>query len=314
MDWDNLRIFLELARGRRLMDAAERLGIDYSTVSRRIRRFEAELGTQLFDRNNQGYTLTAQGQHLVEYAESVEATLHQAQERLTGHNASLSGQIRLACTEGFGTHFLAAQLAHFCALHPHITLDLLPLSRFVNLPKREADIAITIERPDSGNYAVVKLCDYHLKLYGGPDYLRRRGPIATAADLGGHDFIGYVDDLVFSEELRYLEQIVPAERVSYRSTNVVAQCWAVRQGTALAVLPCFLASPFADLVPVLEDQVLFKRSFWLVVPEERHSLARIKALRQFLKDAVERNRAFLLGDSRDMVTPDRPASPSVVSP
>lgn len=303
MDWDNLRIFLELARGRKLMDAAERLGIDYSTVSRRIRRFETELGTLLFDRTNQGYTLTAQGQQLVEYAEAVEATMHQAQERLTGHNAALSGQIRLACTEGFGTHFLAAQLAHFCALHPHITLDLLPLSRFVNLPKREADMAITIERPDSGNYAVLKLCDYHLRLYASPAYLERAGPLTSPSQLIDHNFIGYVDDLVFSEELRYLEQIVPAERVSYRSTNVVAQCWAARQGTALAVLPCFLASPFADLVPVLTEQVLFKRSFWLVVPEERHNLARIKALRQFLKDAVERNRAFLLGESRDMAAP-----------
>ena len=103
--------------------------------------------------------------------------------------------------------------------------------------------------------------------------------------------------------MRYLEQIVPAERVSYRSTNVVAQCWAVRQGTGLAVLPCFLSSPFADLVPVLEDQVLFRRSFWLVVPEERHNLARIKVLRQFLRDAAERNRAFLLGDSREMAAP-----------
>lgn len=307
MDWDNLRIFLELARGRRLMDAAERLGIDYSTVSRRIRRFEAELGTQLFDRNNQGYILTAQGQQLVEYAERVEATLHLAQERLTGHNAALSGQIRLACTEGLGTHFLASQLAHFCARHPHITLDLLPLSRFVNLPKREADLAITIERPGSGAYAVAKLCDYHLKLYASPAYLAKRGPIVAALDLVRHDFIGYVDDLVFSEELRYLEQIVPSDRVGYRSTNVVAQCSAVRQGTGLAVLPCFLASPFADLVPVLEDQVLFKRSFWLVVPEERQNLARVKVLRQFLKDAVERNRGFLLGESRDMVTPDWPA-------
>jgi len=309
MDWDNLRIFLELARGRRLMDAAERLGIDYSTVSRRIRRFEQELGTQLFDRNNQGYTLTAQGLHLVEYAEKVEAIVHLAQEKLTGHNSALSGQIRLACTEGFGTHFLAAQLAHFCARHPHITLDFLPLSRFVNLPKREADMAISIERPDSGNYAIAKLCDYHLKLYASPAYLAERGPITAASDLQNHTFIGYVDDLVFSEELRYLEQIVTADRVSYRSTNVVAQCSAVRQGTGLAVLPCFLASPHADLVPVLEDQVLFKRSFWLVTPEERHNLARIKALRQFVKDVAERNRAFFLGESREMVTPDRPASP-----
>lgn len=296
------------------MDAAERLGIDYSTVSRRIRRFEQELGTQLFDRNNQGYTLTAQGLQLVEYAEKVESTLHMAREKLTGHNAALSGQIRLACTEGFGTYFLAAQLAHFCAHHPHITLDLLPLSRFVNLPKREADMAITIERPDSGNYAIAKLCDYHLKLYANPAYLAARGPISSAADLVRHDFIGYVDDLVFSEELRYLEQIVPSERVGYRSTNVVAQCSAVRQGTGLAVLPCFLASPFADLVPILETQVLFKRSFWLVVPEERQNLARIKVLRQFLKDTVDNNRAFLLGDSREMVTPQPSASPQRLSP
>lgn len=103
LDWDNLRIFLELTRSQGLVDAAKKLGIDHSTVSRRMKRFEEQVGSQLFDRNNHGYKLTADGYRLVEYAERVESTLYAATEELGGHNSKLSGQVRLGATEGFGT-------------------------------------------------------------------------------------------------------------------------------------------------------------------------------------------------------------------
>jgi len=162
MDWDNLRVFLELTRSQGLVDAAKKLGIDHSTVSRRIKRFEEQVGSQLFDRNHHGYSLTAEGYRLVEYAEKIESTVYAAAEELGGHNRLLSGQVRLGATEGFGTFVLAPHIAHFCARNPHISVDMLPMPRFVNLSKREADISVTIERPVSGNYVVTKLADYAL--------------------------------------------------------------------------------------------------------------------------------------------------------
>lgn len=113
MNWDDLRLFLEVARSTRLVEAARRLDIDHSTLSRRLRRFEATLGTQLLERNNQGCVLTPHGYRLLEYAESIENTLHLATEQLAGHDQRLFGQVRLGATEGFGTFVLAPWLADF---------------------------------------------------------------------------------------------------------------------------------------------------------------------------------------------------------
>ena len=301
MDWDNLRIFLELTRSQGLVDAARKLGIDHSTVSRRMRRFEEQVGSQLFERNNQGYSLTAEGHRLIEYAERVESTVYAAAEELSGHNRLLSGQVRLGATEGFGTFVLAPHLAHFCARHPHISVDLLPVPRFVNLSKREADISVSIERPQSGNYVMTKLTDYRLKLYATPAYLDSHPVIRTLEDLANHPFIGYVDDLLFTEELRYKENVAPSAFRAFRSTSVIAQYTAACQGQGLAILPCFLAQQSTDLVPVLDGQSNIQRSFWLISAAETRNVARVAALWRYLRDVVEPNRAFLMGESRDMV-------------
>ena len=304
MDWDNLRIFLEVARASRLVEAARRLQMDHSTVSRRLRRFESELGTQLFDRNNQGCELTPQGYRLLEHVEKMENTLQLAAEQVAGHDRGVFGQVRLGATEGFGTYVLAPWLAHFGALHPNISVDLLPVPRFVNLAKHEADLAISIERPQTGNYIATKLTDYRLKLYATPAYLNRQPPIRDVGDLAHHRLIGYVNDLVFSEELRYLEEIAPAATINVRSTSVIAQYTAARRGFGLAVLPCFLAHQTQDLVPVLEAELDVVRSFWMVAPTERRHIARVAALWDNLRVWTEANRGFMMGELREMVWPD----------
>jgi DNA-binding transcriptional LysR family regulator len=301
LDWDNLRIFLELTRSKGLVEAAKRLGIDHSTVSRRMRRFEEAVGTQLFERNNQGYSLTAEGHRLVKYAERVEVTVAAAAEELGGHDPLLSGQVRLGTTEGFGMFVLAPHLANFCMRHPHITVDLLPVPRFVNLSKREADVSVTIERPQSGNYVVTRLSDYSLKLYATPAYLSSHLPIRSQADLASHRFVGYIDELVYSEELRYEKNVAPSAFRSFRSTSVVAQYMAARNGQALAILPCFLAQQCNDLVPILDDQIKITRALWLVAATENRHVGRISALWDYLCEVVEANRAFLMGESRDVV-------------
>lgn len=300
MNWDNLRVFLELARTQRLAEASQRLGIDHSTVSRRIRRLEQELGTQLFERNNQGYALTSDGSQLLEHAERMEDLLLTATDEVLGRNSALSGSVRLGATEGFGTFVLAPHLADFCARHAGINVDLLTVPRFVNLSKHEADLAVTIERPDHGSYVVSKLCDYRLQLYASRKYLATHPRIRSRDDLKRHTLCGYADELVFSDELRYLRQVAPVSPVALRSTSVIAQYTAARRGQSLAILPCFLAQQDDELVPVLDHEAELTRTFWLVAPIERRKIYRIAALWDYLRQIAEANRPYLMGEERRM--------------
>lgn len=202
LDWDSLRYFLEVARSQRVSAAARTLGVEHTTVARRIRALEAELGSLLFEKSRSaGFVLTEDGQRLFVYAEQMESTVHTARESLSGIGQALSGHIRIGATEGFGSYVVTPLAADFQRRYPHITLDILPVPRFVSLSKREADLAITIERPQRGPYVCSRLCDYTLMLYGTPQYLARHPPIRSRADLAGHSFIGYVDELLFSERL-----------------------------------------------------------------------------------------------------------------
>ncbi len=297
IDWDNLRMFLELSRSQGLVDAAKKLGVDHSTVSRRMKRLEEQVGTQLFERNNAGYLLTPEGHRLVEYAEGIESMIYTATEEVGEHNRLLSGQVRLGATEGFGSFVLAPHIANFCARHPHMTIDLIAVPRLVALSKREADLAVTIERPQSGPYVVTKLADYRLKLYGTQSYLEGHAPIAAISDLAGHSLIGYVDDLIFSTELRYIENVAPNAFRAMRSTSITAQYHAARQGHALAILPCFMAQQCDELVSVLDEEIELVRTFWLVSPTERKNVARVTALWNYIREISELNSAFLMGES-----------------
>ncbi len=151
-----------------------------------------------------------------------------------------------------------------------------------------------------GSYVVARLCDYRLQLYATAAYLRGQPPILSPRDLPRHPFYGYVDELVFSPELRYLQQVSPGLAQPLRSSSVIAQYTAVQRGQGLAILPCFLAAQDPALVPVLAEQVLLQRSFWLVAPPELRRIARIRAAWDYLRRMAELNRAFLMGEAREM--------------
>lgn len=313
LDWQDIQIFLEVARSERLTDAARRLGLDHSTLSRRTRRFEQTLNTQLFERSTHGYHLTEAGQQLLAHAEEMARHAFEAGESLTDKNHQISGQIRLGVTEGFGTWVIAPLLSAFCERHPGVTLDLLALPRVVNLSRHEADLAITVERPVSPGLVISRLCDYRLRLYGSRDYLARHGTPEGRAELGAHRLIGYVDDLIFSEQLSYLEPLLdpavvghPGPHFALRSTSVTTQHAACLQGAGLAVLPCFMASTSEALAHVLDDDVEIVRHFWITARQEQRRLARVRLLWDFLREALEANRAFLMGESRELVLPPAP--------
>lgn len=301
LNWDDLRFFLEVARTRTASAAARRLGVDYTTVSRRIRALEQSLGALLFEKSRStGFALTVEGQRLLGYAETLESTLLAACEQVSGTRQGLSGHLRIASTEAFGCWFVSAQMSGFLERYPHISLDILPVPHFVSLSRREADIAITLERPERGPYVCSKLCDYRLRIYATPGYLASHAPIHTREDLADHPFVTYVDDLAFSSKLLYLNDLLPGATSHLRSTSVIAQYHATLQGRAMAILPCFLGGPDPRLCEVLPDQVDIIRQFWLSYSEDLRKLKRVTLAAEYLRACADINRPLLMGESSEM--------------
>ncbi|MBI3145239.1 MAG: LysR family transcriptional regulator [Pseudogulbenkiania sp.] len=301
LNWDDIKFFLEVARTNTASSAAKRLGVDYTTVSRRIRALEQALGALLFEKSRAaGFVLTVDGQQLLRYAETMESALQAACEEVSGTGFALSGHVRIGCTEGFGSCFVTPQISHFQDRYPDISVDILPVPHFISLSRREADIAITLERPTRGPYVCSKLCDYRLLLYATPDYLAQHPPILHRDDLAGHRFITYVEDLAFSPKLLYMDDVLPGATSRLRSTSVIAQYQAALQGRALAVLPCFLVGGDPRLVRVLPELVGVTRQFWMYYSEDLRKLKRITQVAEYIRACTKLNQAFLLGETNEM--------------
>ncbi|WP_150302667.1 LysR family transcriptional regulator [Pseudomonas saliphila] len=298
MDWDNLRFFLELSRAGRLTTAARRLGVDHTTVSRRVQALEKSLGVALFIRDTTGYSLTEAGRSLLPQVEQMEGASVKIEQALPNPGESLSGQVRIGATEGYGTLILGRQLSELSQRHPHLHLDLLALPRAVRLSRHEADIVITLERPERGPFIITKLTDYVLRLYVGKDYLQKHGPIRNRDDLSKHRFVSYIDDLVFSKELLFLDEIAGSGAVGLRSTSLLAQQESIAAGAGLGILPAFSADADTRLQVVMPEQIRFIRTFWMLMPIELKDIARMRVTWDFLREMAERERGRLMGGSQ----------------
>ena len=278
MDWDHFRYFLELARAGTLAGAARRLGVEHTTVSRRLQALEKQVGSALFAREAGGHRLTEAGRQLMPKVEAMETAFLAVESAAPGVRQGLHGLVRIGTTEGFGNLILAPQLARFALGHPGLVVDLLALPRLVHLSRREAD----------------KLTDYVLQLYGARNYMAGHAPIHTADDLRGHTFISYVDDLLFSKELQILDELHRPAHFVLRSTSILAQYEAARAGAGLAVLPAFVAAQDPSLIPVLPGLARFQRTFWMSMPAENKHVARMQATWAFLREAVAAQQGLLL--------------------
>lgn len=291
-DWNDVRSFLAVARAGRLTAAAAKLGVDHSTLSRRIAALEHALKAKLFDRRPAGYSVTGAGERLLGLAEEMERLALRAQEAVGGTAASVEGNVRIGAPEGFGSYFLAPRIAGLKARHPGLAVQLVAAPAVFSLARRDADIAITPSRPPAGRLNISRLIDYDLALYAAPSYLAEAPPIACTDDLSRHRFVSYIGDLLHFPELDFLHQVAPQGSTSVESSNLVAQLRATLAGAGLCILPAFLAREEPELVRVLPDEVILTRSLWLIVHQDLADLARIKAVVRFLKEAVEKDRAL----------------------
>ncbi|EQB31439.1 LysR family transcriptional regulator [Sphingobium ummariense] len=285
-DWDDLRVFLAVARARKLAPAARTLAMDATTIARRLGRLERALGTELFEIGAGERTLTARGQMLLRHAEAAESAALSAVEDVSGQERLLAGQVRLSVAEGFGTWALAPGLAAFNRRHPGIRLDLITASGFLNPSKREADMAVMLARPQRGRLAVRRMGDYRLHLYAAPSYLAQAGTPGRTSDLKEHVLIGYVPEFIFSPELDYLDEVEAGLEASLRSTSINVQHRMIAEGAGIGVLPDFIARHDPRLVPVMPERVEITRSFWLVTHGDLKKLARIAAVGQWLQERI----------------------------
>lgn len=286
-DWNHLRSFLAVARTGRLTIAARKCGVDHTTLSRRITGLEQALSVRLFERGPGGYKLTAAGERLLHSAEAVESAALLAQNEIGGEDLAVTGAVRIGAPEGFGSIFLASRIEGLCRQHPQLEIQLVAMPRLFSLSKREADMAIGLAPPAEGRLVARKLTDYRLRLYASPAYLADRKPLQNVEDLRDCRFIGYIDDLIYSQELDYLSEIAGFLSPQVKSANLIAQLNATIAGTGICVLPDFIARNHPLLAPVLADQVSLIRSFWLITHADLRGLARIKAVGDFIFNEVK---------------------------
>ena len=264
MNWDDLRVFLAVARAEGLSGAARGLRLDPATAGRRIARLERSFGAVLFAKSPQGYTLTEAGQRLMPRAEAAEAALAGGLNAARQDEAGrLSGTIRIGAPDGCANYLLPQVCAAIGADHPGLDIQILALPRVVNLSRREADLAITVSPPGTQRLHAEKLSDYHLSLAASRDWLARHGTPGSVEALKDARMIGYIPDMIFDAELDYLAQF-GVSRVPLAANAVSVQLNFARAGAGLAIVHDFALPAAPELVRVLPGQVRLTRTFWLV--------------------------------------------------
>jgi DNA-binding transcriptional LysR family regulator len=281
-----LKIFLDVARQPKLEDAGAHLHMDATTISRRIKRLETDLGLTLFERTRRGHALTPSGERLAQRVEAMESVSLDILSESSSEQMA-AGRIRLGVPEGLGSTIIAPALREFRLSHPKIDVDLIALSGFVSVPKRQADMSILLARPSVGRLKVRKLSDYTLRLYGTEEYLARHGPVQCRTDLQNHSLVGYVDDLIYSSQLRYFDEFFPGLTPQLCSPSIVAQMEMVLAGAGLGILPAFMAERHHALKVLLKEDVEAARTFWLAVHEDVAGLKRNRIMTEFLARTLD---------------------------
>jgi DNA-binding transcriptional LysR family regulator len=295
-NWDDITYFLEVARARNLVRAGQKLKVDHTTVSRRVRELERSLNTTLFKRSKSGFTLTETGLRLLQYAEGMENQANLIVETVVGEEAAdAAGAVRIASMEGIGSMYLTRCIADFHLQYPAIQVEMITDTRLLDMSRREADIFVSFFRPHGKRLSIKKIGEFKIALYATADYLGKHPVPATVKDLDDHVFVDFIDEHIHIKENRWLSDILRPKHTAFRSTSLVSQYVAVSSGLGVAMLPSYVAAHNAELRAVLPDYFSI-RDIWLSVHEDILHIGRIKAVMNFLEKRIAADRNFLMLD------------------
>ena len=293
MDWDDVRMFLAVARTGQILAASRRLGINHATLSRRMTALKERLKARLLVRRTSGCELTSEGEIFQHAAERMETEMLRAQASVGRLDRSVAGTVRIGAPDGFGVSFLAPRLGQLIVRHPELRIQLVPVPRSFSLSQREADIAITLERPEQGRLVSAKLTDYTLGLYASKSYLDRAGAPDNVEGLKQHTRIGYVEDLIFTASLAFTNEIMRDWNASFEISTAIGQTEAVRSGVGIGILHDYIARQHPELVRILPE-IGIRRAYWTTYHETARDLARVRTVVDYLQELVAADRAMFL--------------------
>jgi len=285
MNWEDARYALAVHRYGSLGRAAAALGVDQTTVGRRVAALEAAIGCRIFDRRPEGHRLAPSARQVLPALRAMEAAARSVEVRAGGRDRALEGPVRLAASEGFGARFLPQRLGPFLSAHRRITVTLVTETRSADVLRGEADLAVRLAVTRSRDLIVRKVAELGYGLYGASSLARRdEAPL-----------VGYVESLDETPEARWLMRWGQERRVALRASSHTAALHAARAGVGLAVLPCFLAEAEPGLDRLLGPDDVVRRPVCLVLHRDQRRTARTVALRDHLLAVFASEAALLRG-------------------
>ncbi|MBT8418392.1 MAG: LysR family transcriptional regulator [Silicimonas sp.] len=288
MDWDKLRIFHAVADAGSLTHAGDTLHLSQSAVSRQIRALEESLNTTLFHRHARGLILTEQGELLFDATSAMARRLDTAEARIRDSEEEVFGELRVTTTTGFGSLWLAPRLPALYDKYPDLKIDLMLEERVLDLPMREADVAIRMKEPSQADLIRRKLMSVHMRLYATPDYLDQMGVPERLEDLSDHRLICQnVQATQVSAGAELVRELLTYDvRSTLTVNNYFGVLQAVRSGLGVGVLPDYVIQDFDNIVRVLPDVESKEVPVFLAYPEELRQSRRIAAFRDFVTEEI----------------------------
>lgn len=292
MNWDDAKIFLAIAREGTLSAASKVLKLGIATTSRRLERLEEALGVRLFTRDQLGYKLTDEGSALISQAEALEQAGFAFSNAAHKKNESVMGHVCLATAQGLADHLIIPALPSLTDVNPNLTLEIVTGVSTVNLHRRDADIALRMVRPESGNVRIRKLGTLGFGLYASKSYLQRRPNPDRPNNLEYDDFIGWSEAQQHLNSAQWLERTLRGRSCRLTTTTMSAQFSAVQTGLGLAVLPHFIARKMG-LICLLDD-IGCDQPIWLAIHSDLAHSRRIRVVADFLTALVSDNQEKLM--------------------
>jgi DNA-binding transcriptional LysR family regulator len=294
---DDLLVLLAVGRTGRYTSAAEELGLNHTTISRRIAALEAAVGGRVLARTAGGWELTELGRDALAAAEAIEAAVRSLAVDGEGRR-TLEGVVRISATDGFSAYIAAPAAAAVQRHHPKVAVEIVTATRRATQQRSGLDVEVVVGEPKVHRAEALRLGDYCLGLYLSDSYLARHGAPANVADLQRFPLVYFIDSMLQVDDLDIATRFAPAMRESVTSTNVFVHVEATRAAAGVGLLPCFMADRYPDLVRVLPDSVSIRLTYWLVTRAETLRRPEVAAVVDALADQMAQQRDILLGGAR----------------
>lgn len=291
---DDLLVLRSVARTGRFTTAAEELGLNHTTVSRRIAMLEAALGAKVLVRVAGGWDVTEIGRRAVAAGDSVAAALA-AVAQVPEAASGISGVVRLSATDGISAYVIAPAVARLRRANPELRVEIVAATRRASQIRSGMDVEVVVGKPQAHRARMFHLGDYRLGLYASRGWLDEHGTPGSLEDVVRHPLVYFIDSMLQVDDLDTPRRLLPGMRDSITSTNVFVHVHATRAGGGIGLLPCFMAAQHADLVRIL-PQVAEQLSYWLVSREESLRQPAVAAVVAAVRGAVGEARGFLLGE------------------